>query len=324
MKNTLATVIIPTYNRENFIKDTIESVFAQTYKNWELIIIDDGSNDNTQSIVKSFKDERIRYIWQKNSGLNAARNTGIKNSRGEYISFLDSDDIWEPEKLAKQVEILDKKPDIGLVYCGTSLIDEKNNYIGKKPLITHRGYVLDKLVMYNFLYNGSCVLFRKSCLAKVGFCDETVVRMTDWEFYLRFSIYFKFWGIDKYLLKYRIHQKAMSCDYELFVDSGFKILKRVFQTTDLNPDYLRLINTAYAMRYRYIGKRYFENSEFQRSRGYLKEAVKKDFSMLIKSDALLFYILSWFPIKQINLLKNIKKKITALTSFKTLQIQNKA
>lgn len=307
MPNPLVSVIIPTFNREFFIKDAIDSVLNQTFQDFEIVVIDDGSTDNTKDIIDGYNDYRIHYFYQKNRGLNPARNAGIKNSRGNYIAFLDSDDIWEPDKLEKQVEILNQKPEIGLVYCGSSLIDENKNFIGKRPLITYKGDVFKKLVMYNFLYNGSVVLFRKSCIEKVGLFDETITRMTDWEFYLRFSVYFKYWGIDEYLIKYRVHKKTMSNDFELFENSGFKILNRVFQMKDIETRHLRLVNMAYAMRYRYIGRRHFENNLFEKARNYFKEALRRAPSAAFRSDVLLFYLLSHLPQKNIDFLRNLKK-----------------
>src|SRR5690349_3602213 len=105
------SVIIPTYNRAQFIARAVDSVLEQTYKDFEIIVIDDGSSDNTQEILKAYEG-KIRYVYQQNKGISAARNRGIQEAKGEYIAFLDSDDVWKPEKLSVQVAILDVNPHV--------------------------------------------------------------------------------------------------------------------------------------------------------------------------------------------------------------------
>ena len=126
------SVIVPTHNRADLIEYSIRSVLAQTYPDFELLVVDNGSTDSTRSVVDGIGDPRIRYIYQENSGGPAGpRNTGIRESRGEYVAFLDSDDLWVPTKLARQVEVLEKRPAVGLVYgqftrfseCGNTVSD---------------------------------------------------------------------------------------------------------------------------------------------------------------------------------------------------------
>ncbi|MFH0702008.1 MAG: glycosyltransferase [bacterium] len=314
MKNPKVSIIVTTYNRKHYLKDTLDSVFNQTFNDFELIIIDDGSTDETKELIKLYKCQRIKYFYQNNSGLNAARNAGINLACGEFLAFLDSDDIWLPTKLEKQVNILEKYPDICLVYCGTLLINEENKIIGQKPLVQYGGYVLNKLIFTNFLYNGSCVLFRSSCLDKVGLFDISIKRMTDWEFYLRFALYYRFYGINEYLLKYRIHRQTMSSDFKSYENSGFKILDKIFNHKDLDSKYLTYKNKALAMRYRYIGRRYFENGYAQEARIYLKEALKLDLSLLYQSDVSILYTLSYFSGYFINCIKSLKKCLIPLYS----------
>lgn len=310
MKLPEVSVIVPTYNRADLIRDSIDSVLNQTFQDFEIVVIDDGSTDNTKNIVEEYSDSRIKYFYQKNAGLNAARNSGIRESCGKYIAYIDSDDIWEPTKLEKQVRVLEKFPDVGLVYCGSSLIDENGSPAGKRPLISHRGYVFEKIIKYNFLYNGSIVLFRRDCLEKVGLFDEQTVRMTDWEFYLRFAIYYKFYGIPEYLIKYRVHNKTMTNDFKLFEKSSFQIIDKTFAIKDISKKQLNLHKTAYAMRYRYLGRRYFDNNLFKESREYFKKALKYDFSILFTTDTAILYIMSYLSCSFIENLRNTKKRLS--------------
>ncbi len=305
MKNSLVSVIIPVDNKGLFLKSSVDSVLKQTFQDFEVIIVDNSRDDSVKQIVDTYEDNRISYFRQKNVNLNAARNLGIKKSKGQYIALLDADNLWLPEKLEKQLDILDKKPDVSLVYCGTAFIDENNSVIGEHATTYFKGHVFKKLVMNNFLHNGSVPLFRKECLQKTGMFDENIDKMTEWEFYLRFSINYKFWGLEEKLTLYRIFEKAKSNDFEFFETSGFKILNKIFQRTDIEIGHLKHINSAYAMRYRYIGKKYFENERFDKSKGYFYEAIKRDFLACCRSDVLGYYLLCCLPGKNC---KSVKKR----------------
>ncbi|OGH97973.1 MAG: hypothetical protein A2104_05240 [Candidatus Melainabacteria bacterium GWF2_32_7] len=309
MRKPKVSVIITTYNRLDYLGYAIESVLNQTYDDLELIIVDDGSTDNTREFVNSYYDDRIIYHYQENKGQNPARNKGMELARGEYIAHLDSDDTWTSTKLEKQVNILENNADIGLVYCGTLLIDKQNNNIGTQPMIIHNGNVLDKLLMTNFLYNGSCALFRKECLEKVGLFDESFKRMTDWEFYLKFAIYYKFYGINEYLLKYRIHNETMSKDFKSYETYGIKILEKIFNHKDLDNKYLKYKNRAIALRHRYLGRRYFENNYPVEARKSFKEALNTDTTLLFQSNSFILLILTYLPLNLVEHLRNLKRSL---------------
>ena len=121
------SVIIPTYNRAAYVKEAIDSVLGQSYEDYEIIVVDDGSSDDTNAVVKGFGDSRIRYIYQKNKGISGARNTGIRNARAQFVALLDSDDIWFPQILELEVPILDQNPDLCLVYSKAHAMDQEDN-----------------------------------------------------------------------------------------------------------------------------------------------------------------------------------------------------
>lgn len=307
MKTPLISVIIPIHKGGYFIKNTLNSVLNQTIKDFEIIIIDNAFLNNAKQLSDSYKDKRIKYFPCEKTSLNSIRNFGIEKAKGKYIGFLEVDNIWEPEKLEKQANILENKPQIGLVYCGTKIINENNKIVGKKTLICHRGNVFNKLVVHNFLHNCSVSLFRKNCLQYTGVFDETIKEMTDWEFYLRFAINYDFWGIDEYLTGVRLNNEKLKNDFLYFETCGFKILNKIFQRTDIDIKHLKHINSAYAMRYGYIGKRYLEKECIEKSRGYFREALKRDFLACCRSDVLAYYFLSYLA---------HKKDISGKKSFK--------
>jgi glycosyltransferase involved in cell wall biosynthesis len=188
------SVIIPAYNRANCIQRAIQSVQTQTCKDVEIIVIDDGSTDNTSEVVKSIPDNRIRYIGCKaNRGAGAARNEGLKAAKGSYIAFLDSDDEWLPEKLARQVERMDSKPsEIGVCICGAHIIKNgnPNDTAVYSPDIRSEHAAFRKFVMGQIMIMTPTVLFRRSCLEKTGLMVPEMRRNQDGEFLLRLLCHF--------------------------------------------------------------------------------------------------------------------------------------
>jgi glycosyltransferase involved in cell wall biosynthesis len=211
----LVSVIIPAYNAEKFIARTLESVLSQTYKHIEVLVVNDGSTDRTVEIVEAFaqKDRRLRILHQPNLGATAARNCGIKSSKGEYIAPIDADDIWHKEKIQAQVECFQHfGPSVGLVYSWSIIIDERDN-----PLtgIAHeyRGNVLAELIYSNFVGNGSSPLIRRSCFQKVGDFRVNLRAGQDWDMYLRIAERYEFQVIPKFHIGYRRAMNSISADY---------------------------------------------------------------------------------------------------------------
>ncbi len=191
MKDKLITVIIPTYNRAGRLKFAMKSVLNQTYTNFELIIVDDGSKDNTKEVIETFNDNRIKYIWQEHSGLPAvARNTGLKNANGEYIAFLDSDDIWFHNKLKRQIEIITQKKKVLLIATNAIIFNNKFHYIGNTNNQKDKFVSYDKLLDYNIIVN-STVLFKKLIIDKIGYLDDNplAVGIEDFDYWLRILEY---------------------------------------------------------------------------------------------------------------------------------------
>lgn len=207
MNKLLVTVIIPTYNRAKTIERSINSVLSQSYSNLELIVVDDGSSDNTKSVVENIDDSRVRYIWQNNSGACAARNNGINNARGEYIAFNDSDDTWKPNKLEKQLEVV-TKTGADVVFCKLS-IPVKNGYKKFQPEGINEGFV-------NFRKNSvagigtQTLFFKKEVLTEFKF-DEKIPRFQDLEILINIM------NSGKYSL-YCINESLLD-DYEMSEDS---------------------------------------------------------------------------------------------------------
>jgi len=203
------SVTIPVYNAERFISETIESVISQTYTDWEIVAVDDGSKDGSLEILRAFEKrlpEKIRVFSKKNSGVALARNTGIEGSKGEYIALLDHDDLWMPGKLERQVKLLDSNKEIGLVYSDAYLFRERESrtrtaFSTLKPF---RGRVFDKLLWENFIVVSTAVI-RREAFNKVGMFDPKYRICEDYDLFLRVAGQYPLDFIDEPLVTYRIH-----------------------------------------------------------------------------------------------------------------------
>ncbi|MBE7445024.1 MAG: glycosyltransferase family 2 protein [Planctomycetia bacterium] len=184
----LVSVVIPTYNREHTIVRAIQSVLNQTYKTLEILIIDDNSTDNTEKVIQGFKDDRMKYLRHTcNMGGSAARNSGIRIAKGEYIAFLDSDDEWLPEKIEKQLNIFFKSDDtVGVVYTGFYVVNEYGE-IHNQMIPNERGSLFSKLLVGNCVGTTSIILAKTCYLRRIEGFDETLPSCQDWDLYLRLS-----------------------------------------------------------------------------------------------------------------------------------------
>jgi glycosyltransferase involved in cell wall biosynthesis len=209
MQSPLVSAIIPVYNGSCYITKSIKSVLSQTYQNIEIIVVDDGSRDSTYEKIKPYLG-RLKYIYQKNQGASAARNKGIMNSAGEYVAFLDHDDIWLPEKIEIQINQMLEHPEIGMVHSNCGFIDADDNHLdGINWPIGAQGKCFKELFIQNKIMILTVVI-RRACLDRVGFFDEGIKYCEDRELWLRLSHKFPIGYIDKCLAYYRIHDSNMS------------------------------------------------------------------------------------------------------------------
>ncbi|MEG4048010.1 glycosyltransferase family 2 protein [Microcoleus sp. Pol17_C1] len=246
----LVSVIIPAYNAEPFIEETVKSVLAQTYPAIEVLVVDDGSQDRTPEIVEKIgkKDSRVQLLKQPNSGVAAARNLGIENSRGEYIAPIDADDIWYPENIEKQVQcMLEGGAEVGVVYSWTVDLDEKGLLTGGFRSFKIEGDVYATLICHNFIGNASASLIRRSCLEKVGVYDKTLRQRNaqcceDWDLYLRIAELYQFRAVPEFLIGYRRMYNTMSTNYTTMAKSHSLMLEAAKQRHPEIPDFLHRLS----------------------------------------------------------------------------------
>jgi glycosyltransferase involved in cell wall biosynthesis len=224
------SVIIPTYNRAEFLRSAIKSALRQTFTDFEIIVSDDKSTDHTREVVRSFKDRRIKYLLNEgNKGPSATRNTAILASKGEYIAFLDDDDEWLPDKLQRQVEILDKsQANICGVYSNRLIIDKTTGKVISDNPGTDRltGNLLYQLAVKSPIHT-TTVLIRRKCLDEVGLFDETISYMEDRDLWIRLSMNWEFEYISQPLVRAYIHGNAhLSKNLEGQTEGREKLLEK--------------------------------------------------------------------------------------------------
>lgn len=208
------SVIIATYNSAAYLKEAVDSVLNQTYQDLEVVIVDDGSTDKTRSLVEGLQSQhprRIQYIYQENQGPAPARNAGMRSAQGQYIAFLDADDIWLPDKLTRQMECFARDQAVGFVYCDNIFVDENNtvieNYVRKVRLV--EGDILWDLFQDFFIIT-SGVVFKKECIERIGFFDEKLLVGEDYEYFLRLAAQYKAGVVKERLFRRRVHAKSLS------------------------------------------------------------------------------------------------------------------
>jgi len=228
MPNPKVSVVIPCYNGQRFIKESIESVISQTYRELEIIVVDDGSTDQTAKIVVSIGDSRIKCLYTENKGVSSARNYGIKNSSGEFIALLDYDDLWLPGKIEEQVREIERSPDIALVYSLFYVIDSLGKTIVQSSMVNSKDILEDLLVIGNVIGPPSGTLIRNKIFNDIGGFDPKISTAADWDLWIRIAFGYRVVLLPEYLFKYRVHGNNMHRNIAVQEDDIAKILNKFF------------------------------------------------------------------------------------------------
>lgn len=240
------SVIIPAYNAMAYLPKTIKSVLNQTFDDFEVIVINDGSSDGIENWFSHLQEPRVKLISQENKGLAGARNTGIATSKSEYIAFLDADDLWEPTKLAKQLHIMEKYPEVGLVYTWVALINEKGEFTGRIFENSAEGYVWKQVIERNVVECGSVALVRRQCFETCGVFDQNLRSFVeDWDMWLRIASVYPFKVVKEPLVYYRQLSTSASRNWEAMEQSFRIVLEKAFAAAP--PDLLYLKGRGYSL-----------------------------------------------------------------------------
>jgi glycosyltransferase involved in cell wall biosynthesis len=242
MEEVLVSVVIPAFNSSMYISECIDSVLAQSYKNLEIIVVDDGSSDNTESIVKSYNETAIRFFSQRNSGSAIARNFAVEKANGEWLAFIDSDDIWHPEKLTSQFsECFDKYWSHTDYYYLSTLYPEYTRATDFVP--KHSGDVFKQLLLENTIAT-STVMIRKEIFEEFGGYNPDLKALQDWDLWLRVAEKYEICYLDIPLMSYRIHSGSVSRSTRKTFPYHISLINRYFAENKSATRYKALKNKA--------------------------------------------------------------------------------
>jgi glycosyltransferase involved in cell wall biosynthesis len=262
------SVIIPTCNRARLVPTAIQSVLRQTFSDFEVVVVDDASDHCVSEVVGNFNDDRIRFIRHNSRrGGGAARNTGIRNSNGEYIAFLDDDDEWYPEKLARQMEVMLKaQPEVAAIYTGYVVVDRDSGRVCRRRIPSERGDLKQKLLVGNPIGGTSSMLVKRSCLVKVGVFDETLPSFQDRDLWIRISREFHFDYVQEPLLNYFLHSEKVWTNLEALT-RGLEIMVEKYGSV---PTFRKQCSG----RYLEFGVRFCEASQMGRGRLAILKSIR--------------------------------------------------
>lgn len=305
----LVSVVIPTYNRARLVCEAVETVLAQTYRNFEIIVVDDGSTDETEEALGRYEG-RIKYFYQENRGLSAARNTGIRNSTGCYIALLDSDDLWRQDKLALQVDYLNKHDDCGLVYTDMELLIAREGVlieVPTTPLVLPTGYIYPQVFLRNEIFP-STVLVRKECLEDVGLFDESLRHFEDYELWLRIARRYKIGNIDKKLTVYRRHvdnlhegPRVLGLKHTRMLQRHVRDHPEIIKMLGKRKTGMRISEPLFAYAYGL-----FDEGDFKNARRYMRELIALNPT---RWAAYLYFLASLLPLGVVQSLRKLKRSL---------------
>jgi glycosyltransferase involved in cell wall biosynthesis len=268
--NPLVSVIIVTYNRSEYLCQSIDSALAQTYPHLEILVIDNGSTDQTENILKAYQD-RIIYFKQSKQNLPQGRNQGLRLAKGKYIAFLDDDDLWTKQKIQKEVEYLEQHSDAGFVFSGAHYIDAEGNITGSTNANSDFVPDFESLYSWNKIISPSLALIRRQSLDETGHFDETLTQSSDYDLWLRLARKYKFNYLKENLSLYRRHPTSLSTNLERRI----LMHKRIFNKPEISRG-----KTWWQKRGR-IAKTYYSVAERYSEQGMFIEAAGKFIESLL-------------------------------------------
>lgn len=297
MKLPFVSVVIPAYNAANTLKETVQSVFEQTFQDFEIIIVDDGSKDDTLQTANSIaeNDSRVRVISQKNGGAASARNTGIRAAKGEYIALVDADDLWLPHKLERQIEVLENKNSDGnevfAVQAGAFFVNNDLEVISVRPCVPSKDALLETLLFRNMPSNMSTLVIKRSKFDEIGYFDTELEILEEWDMAIKVARYCNLVSIEEPLSLYRVFEGNRSRNLEIHIKPGFLVLKRLFEDPALPENIKNKKRLIYAHFYTMLSGGCFKINDF---RGSVKWGMKA----VMSHPSSLWYILA-MPFRKI-------------------------
>lgn len=265
------SVVIPCYNNGQYLRECLDSVLNQTFSDFEVLVVDDGSTDNCAEIAKSY-GQRLKYLRRENKGPAAARNAGIEASQTEYIAFQDADDLWYPEKLELQIKYLEENSNFPWVYSDMSTFNDRQNLQDSwfSDRATYQGKVFEKLIFNNFIPTIT-VLVKKKALLEVGGFDQSLRSCEDKDLWLRLALKHPLGKLDRILARRRFHSHNLCRDNQLLISSEIKVMENLSHTID-SPGLQNLLEKRISKLYFELGYFYFARQDFRPAREFFKKS----------------------------------------------------
>lgn len=284
LKIPKVSVIVPAYNVSKYIQEALISLEKQTFSDFEVLIVDDGSTDDTAAVVQKFtrRDSRFKLLQKANGGLSSARNYGISHAQGEYIALLDGDDVYHKDKLATHVARLYSRADVGVVYSASRTIrdDGKSTFItlSGKPVYPNP---LLALLCKNFVGHGSNAVFRRCLISEVGGFNESLRSWEDVDLWLRIAATqkWRFYREKRVLCYYRVRPSGLSFNIAQMEDCGERVIKDAYQRS---PEIKPMLPTAYAYMYRYLTRLSLQGGDMEAARKFIRQALISDKSIFYR------------------------------------------
>jgi glycosyltransferase involved in cell wall biosynthesis len=272
LSGPLVSVVVPTYNCARFLPEALESAFAQTYQPVEIVVVDDGSTDGSMDLLSGY-GSRVRLLRQPNQGVSAARNHGIRESRGEFVAFLDADDLWTPDKLEKQMALF-ADASVGLVHCGLEYIDEQGHPLGTN-LTGRRGRVLRAITLLDgtvVLAGGSTAVVRKASFERAGHFDLEMSTAADWDMWRRVACHYAIDMVREPLMKYRLRPSSMHRNIAVFEHDMLRGFESLFADPSASEVH-HLKRRAYGALYLMLSGSYLHEGRWDRALTYAARGV---------------------------------------------------
>jgi glycosyltransferase involved in cell wall biosynthesis len=307
------SIILPIYNSAQFIEEALESIRQQTFQDYEVLVVDDGSGDQTGEIVKRHKD-RLRYIYQEHGGPAKARNRGIRESTGKYVAFLDSDDLWLPTKLEKQVDMMDRNPELGMVITENLCFNERGVFMpsmGKRKRLMG-GDVAKNIFVHSWVGTPT-VMVKREVFDRVGLFEEQLQLAEDDNMWVRIAVNFKVGLLDEVLVKVRDHPSRTILDREKMFESvraNIELLSHKY--AGIRERIQSAIPLKYSRLYFEMGYFSFENQNYPEARAAFQQGIKS-YGWYWKN--YVYFLLCCLPKRLIRKLKHIKSNTFGLMAL---------
>lgn len=309
MRNERVSVIMPVYNGAKTVKLSIESILNQSFDDYKIYVVDDGSQDETSGVLEGLRKQfpdKLHIIYQPNQGQTKAKNHALKHVKGEFIALCDADDLWQRDKLKQQLTVFENNSKVGLCYTDGYYIDEKGNITGDVG-ITKRlsGECLQTIMMGNAIV-ASSVIFKSDLIAKVGNFDETLRACENWELWTRIASVSQLYALDDKLICYRQHQNNLSLNFKILRESRIKVIeKNAMQFNGIVPNIKQMTSDAKFKAYRFFGESYLWHLKTSEARKDLLKAIMIRPTSLVCYKLLIKSLLGAFVLSQIRKIRGV-------------------